>query len=598
MFLTTLILSLLPLQSTDFRSQSSDIPLVVENVEKSLVRIECDSAAGSGFVFIDQLTVLTNRHVVETESVGGVVTVRGIVKEPSGLPALGGEISGVVRFMHPTLDIAVIELEKEIPGAIPIKFGKETSVAKRGIGVLINGVSPHHHLPMVSKAIVSSIYIDPWDSQIYYLFDVEINSGFSGGPIVDHEGNLIAITSHGSNVEGVSWTWGVPSLSLVDLFKNGKGVKSLSRYESTAKLIEEFRSVSRGKSEMEMAEVLSDGLSRILKSRATIRVLLSDQAKYVEECLPEFELTSQAEVKKLCSVLLKNEISHYRRANANYYFRGDGSMEDFDKSLEVSLLGNISAVGAVWRLLEESNRESDLFKAAILTAVTDEMVSAISNSNYDEDCRVLSRFSDDEVIQNATGRARYTKVKDAYLSLSDLETVYAIAAAASGLIQIELSAESSASIISVKDRFDSSYYSIRETWDSFDVKCKSLVSRFESSYEERLSRLDDLGFKRNSDMSGTYDAKADEGFYDLFDLSGLSYGDEIAFLGYSSTGGDIDLVLQAPNGENLQIDEEEDHFPLVVFQITEEFHKGIWKLYVINCTVLPQEVTLDVLIRD
>ena len=75
---------------------------------------------------------------------------------------------------------------------------------------------------MVSKAIVSSIYINPWDSQIYYLFDVEINSGFSGGPIIDHEGNLIAITSHGSNVEGVSWTWGVPSLSLVDLFENGK----------------------------------------------------------------------------------------------------------------------------------------------------------------------------------------------------------------------------------------------------------------------------------------------------------------------------------------------------------------------------------------
>ncbi|CAG1022925.1 putative serine protease PepD [Patescibacteria group bacterium] len=203
---------------------SKDVP-VLENYDPFLEyfgipRNDSDSAttekrevaAGTGFVISEDGMIITNRHVVEDDSAEYTVIFKDDTK-----------YTAKVLARDTLLDIAFIKIEAT--GLAPLAFGSSKDL-QVGQTVVAIGNALGEFSNTVSSGIVSGIgrnivATDALGQNAEQLFDViqtdaSINSGNSGGPLLDLDGNVIGVNvAVASNAQGIGFA--IPSDIVVDL---------------------------------------------------------------------------------------------------------------------------------------------------------------------------------------------------------------------------------------------------------------------------------------------------------------------------------------------------------------------------------------------
>jgi len=140
------------------------------------------AALGSGFIIDEDGIVVTNNHVIQ-DADDIIVRVNG-----------DQEFKAKVLGADPLMDIAVLKLETK-EKFIPVPFG-DSDKARIGDWVLAIG-NPFGLGGTVTAGIISarnrSIGLSRYED--FIQTDASINSGNSGGPLFDMEGNVIGINT-------------------------------------------------------------------------------------------------------------------------------------------------------------------------------------------------------------------------------------------------------------------------------------------------------------------------------------------------------------------------------------------------------------------
>jgi len=140
------------------------------------------SALGSGFIIDEKGIVVTNNHVIEG--------AEDIVVQVNGEKKFKAKVIGA----DPLSDIAVLQIETK-EKFIPVKFG-DSDQARIGDWVIAIG-NPFGLGGTVTSGIISarnrSIGLSRYED--YIQTDASINSGNSGGPLFDMNGDVIGINT-------------------------------------------------------------------------------------------------------------------------------------------------------------------------------------------------------------------------------------------------------------------------------------------------------------------------------------------------------------------------------------------------------------------
>ncbi len=140
------------------------------------------AALGSGFIIDENGIVVTNNHVIQ-DAEDIIVRVNG-----------DKEFKAIVLGADPLMDIAVLQLETDEKFQ-PVSFG-DSDKARIGDWVIAIG-NPFGLGGTVTSGIISarnrSIGLSRYED--FIQTDASINSGNSGGPLFDMEGNVIGINT-------------------------------------------------------------------------------------------------------------------------------------------------------------------------------------------------------------------------------------------------------------------------------------------------------------------------------------------------------------------------------------------------------------------
>jgi S1-C subfamily serine protease len=175
----------------------SDEPLAdtAARLLPSVVQIEAGSAVGSGFVAADGGLILTASHVV-----GRTETVTLTLHD-------GTTISGTVVAVDKSIDTAVIRADESAAGdlqALPLGALADVQVGEMTIAI----GSPFGLSQTVTTGIVSALgrTVPTPMGELHDLIqtDAAINSGNSGGPLIDREGRAIGINTAIASASGGS----------------------------------------------------------------------------------------------------------------------------------------------------------------------------------------------------------------------------------------------------------------------------------------------------------------------------------------------------------------------------------------------------------
>ncbi len=140
------------------------------------------SALGSGFIIDEKGIVVTNNHVIDG--------AEDIIVQVNGEKKFNAKVIGA----DPLSDIAVLQLDTK-EKFIPVKFG-DSDKARIGDWVIAIG-NPFGLGGTVTSGIISarnrSIGLSRYED--YIQTDASINSGNSGGPLFDMNGDVIGINT-------------------------------------------------------------------------------------------------------------------------------------------------------------------------------------------------------------------------------------------------------------------------------------------------------------------------------------------------------------------------------------------------------------------
>ena len=154
--------------------------------------IRTERASGSGVIVDPEGYIVTNAHVVQ-----GAQRLRVEIPIPatgrSILAMRSRSVSGEVLGIDLETDLAVIKIDERDLPALPLGDSDELTTGQL---VLAFG-SPLGLHNTVSLGIVSAVarQLEPDSPMIYVQTDASINSGSSGGPLVDLRGNVVGINT-------------------------------------------------------------------------------------------------------------------------------------------------------------------------------------------------------------------------------------------------------------------------------------------------------------------------------------------------------------------------------------------------------------------
>lgn len=176
----------------------------VESAQQSVVRIivpmQGGYALGTGFVVgygeSSREIIVTNYHVIE-DNIGQVqVTATNIY----------GAVDAKVLYSDPDIDIAILELPEKLENRktivllSPSETHKSQDVYCIGFPGLSDMIKDNSNLSSeiedmtITKGTISNTNYE-WNGIDYIMSDVKVNSGNSGGPMVDEYGQAIGINT-------------------------------------------------------------------------------------------------------------------------------------------------------------------------------------------------------------------------------------------------------------------------------------------------------------------------------------------------------------------------------------------------------------------
>ena len=189
---------------------------MAERLLPSVVQIEADGAVGSGFVAADGGLILTASHVVGQSQ---TVTLR--LQD-------GTSVSGTVVAVDKSIDTAVIRADESATDLKPLPLGALADVQVGEMTIAIG--SPFGLSQTVTTGIVSALgrTVPTPMGELHDLIqtDAAINSGNSGGPLIDGEGRAIgintAIASNSGGSDGIGFAVPVDQAKqILDKVKDG-----------------------------------------------------------------------------------------------------------------------------------------------------------------------------------------------------------------------------------------------------------------------------------------------------------------------------------------------------------------------------------------
>lgn len=170
---------------------SFDGSAVVAGASPSVFTLFAGPFQGSAFVLAgdaSRSTLVTNFHVVRRVWRGGGRSV--VVR------AAGRSYEGVLDRVFPDIDIALIGVSSELPVLATDRWGLEVGAPVVALG------SPFGWAGTATTGIVSAI------RSRFVQFSAPVSPGSSGGPVLDAEGDVVAVTVGkviGHGVEGLSF---------------------------------------------------------------------------------------------------------------------------------------------------------------------------------------------------------------------------------------------------------------------------------------------------------------------------------------------------------------------------------------------------------
>lgn len=197
---------------------------VVEKVSPSVVALvgsyngsATATVHGSGVVVKSNGTILTNAHVVES-----MENITAVLYD-------GQTCAGRVLYSDKTADLAMVKIDKL--GMKPLPFAKNDTIATGQEVVAIGTPISLTLRNTATKGIISGTQVSVSGQYYKYLqTDASINSGNSGGPLVNMRGELVGINSRGfaaSYADNVNFAIPVDTVeyAISQFEKNGRIVR-------------------------------------------------------------------------------------------------------------------------------------------------------------------------------------------------------------------------------------------------------------------------------------------------------------------------------------------------------------------------------------
>lgn len=151
----------------------------LDKLTKKVVTVRVGTGHGSGFFVGDEGYVMTNAHVVGVANSVQIKTSDGI------------ELLATVEAVDRMRDVALLKSPIRMPDPIPIK----TELPAVAQDVFVIGSPMDESLSStVTKGIVSAIRMGDVNGMRFIQADAAISPGNSGGPLLDHKGNVIGIS--------------------------------------------------------------------------------------------------------------------------------------------------------------------------------------------------------------------------------------------------------------------------------------------------------------------------------------------------------------------------------------------------------------------
>lgn len=222
----------------------SMVSISVEYQVSYMGRTQTATGSGSGVIISEDGYILTNNHVISSADSSSFYQVTDATSLTVKIYGDEQEYSAKIVGTDSQTDLAVLKIDKT--GLIPAEFGDSNSVL---VGEFVLAIGNPYGLDYsVTAGIVSALNREMTvDNTTYNVIqaDCAINSGNSGGALVNSKGQVIGITTlklAGNGIEGVSFA--IPINDTIDIYngliQNGKisrpflGISGINIDEATA----------------------------------------------------------------------------------------------------------------------------------------------------------------------------------------------------------------------------------------------------------------------------------------------------------------------------------------------------------------------------
>lgn len=222
----------------------SMVSINVEYEVSYIGRKQTASGSGSGVIISEDGYILTNNHVINSADSSSFYQVSDATSVKVTIYGDETEYSAKIIGTDSQTDLAVLKIDKT--GLTPAEFGDSSSVL---VGEFVLAIGDPYGLEhSVTAGIISALDREMTvDNTTYNVIqaDCAINSGNSGGALVNSKGQVIGITTlklAGNGIEGVSFAIPINNTISIynELIETGKisrpfvGISGLDIDEATA----------------------------------------------------------------------------------------------------------------------------------------------------------------------------------------------------------------------------------------------------------------------------------------------------------------------------------------------------------------------------
>lgn len=222
----------------------SMVSISVEYQVSYMGRSQTVSGSGSGVIISEDGYILTNNHVISSTDSSSFYQVSDATSVKVTIYGDETEYTAEIVGTDSQTDLAVLKIDKS--GLVAAELGDSSSVQ---VGEFVLAIGDPYGLEhSVTAGIISALNREMTvDGTTYNVIqaDCAINSGNSGGALVNSKGQVIGITTlklSGTGIEGVSFA--IPINDTIDIYKglieNGKisrpfvGIYGIDLDEATA----------------------------------------------------------------------------------------------------------------------------------------------------------------------------------------------------------------------------------------------------------------------------------------------------------------------------------------------------------------------------